>query len=84
MLLMHNLHDVNLNHIFIVEILSMAKSSILAYIMEVLSFHDLFRIVSLLEAGFGLTGTTLSPSSYDRSHCQRNYNFFLRFFFVVH
>ena len=68
MLLMHNLHDVNLNHIFIVEILYKANGFIAAYIMEVLSFHDLFRIVNLLQAEFGLMGTTLSPCSYDRSH----------------
>lgn len=68
MLLMHNLRDVNLNHIFIVEFLYKANSPIAAYIMEVFSFHDLFRIVSLLQGGFGLMGTTLSPCSYDRVH----------------
>lgn len=60
MLIMHNLHDVKLNYIFIVKTLYKAKGSIVAYLMELLLHRDLFSTVSLFQAGFGLKGITLS------------------------
>lgn len=60
MLIIHYLHNISLNYIFIVKILYKAKGSIVAYVLKVLWFPDLFNIVSLFQTGFSLTGITLS------------------------
>lgn len=43
---MHNLHNASLNYIFIVKILYKAKGSIVAYVLKILWFPDLFNRVS--------------------------------------
>lgn len=55
------MHYAKPSYIFIVKILYEANGSFSAYVMDILSFHDLFDVVSLLEAGFGLKGIILSP-----------------------